>query len=268
MHPPRTIHLYLDDSGTRRPDKAGGAEPGSWFALGGLLIDDEHRDIVRAEYDAFRARWSAQLGDAPLHSNEIRQSKGAFRWLHGAALRGEFLGDLQEMLLRAPILVTACVVSRPGYTTRYAARYGEKRWWLCKTAFTIVVERAAKFAQTRDARLRVHVERTDADVDRRIADYFAAMREGGMPFDEGSSDKYAPLGANALRDTLLELRFKGKDSRLMQLADLCLYPLCRRGEYPTYLRFVEQGKLVDSALALEQQSTLGIKYSCFDPIAP
>ena len=65
--------FYIDDSGTRHPDhKAKEAQHGhDWFALGGILIDDDNIQSANAEIDAFRTRWP-QLADAPLHSSEIR----------------------------------------------------------------------------------------------------------------------------------------------------------------------------------------------------
>lgn len=46
----------------------------------------------------------------------------------------------------APVIGLACVIDWPGYNKRYAEKYAENRWMLCKTAFSVVVERAAKFA--------------------------------------------------------------------------------------------------------------------------
>jgi hypothetical protein len=61
------------------------------------------------------------------------------------------------------------VIDRAGYTDRYAKKYdAESRWNPCKTAFSILVERAAKFAQRDGRTLSVFVERGDRDVDKWI----------------------------------------------------------------------------------------------------
>jgi hypothetical protein len=47
---------------------------------------------------------------------------------------------------RAPALGLACVIDRPDYNHRYKEKYADERWSLCKTAFTIAVERASDIA--------------------------------------------------------------------------------------------------------------------------
>jgi hypothetical protein len=51
----RTFHLYLDDSGTRHPDKGSGDpehRKHDWFALGGVVVDEADEDRVRESLTA------------------------------------------------------------------------------------------------------------------------------------------------------------------------------------------------------------------------
>ena len=120
------------------------------------------------------------------------------------------------------------------------------------TAFTVVVERAAKFARGRGCRLRVHVERSDRSTDRRLQSYYEDMRSVGHPFNRDNAAKYAPLSADSLRATLLEFRTKQKTSPLIQIADLCLWPRCTGGYAPDNRSFAALrtvGTLIDSPAA-------------------
>lgn len=65
---------------------------------------------------------------------------------------------LEGFLLSLPILGVACVIHRPGYVARYQDRYKEALWYMCKTAFSILIERAAKFADEQDRFLEVVFE--------------------------------------------------------------------------------------------------------------
>ena len=63
-----------------------------------------------------------------------------------------------------------CVVHRPGYDARY--RQHRQTWHLCKTAFTVVVERTAKLVQREGRQLIVHHELADPDAMKRIKSYY------------------------------------------------------------------------------------------------
>lgn len=266
---PETYCLFVDDSGTRHPDRQRGQSEtfGGWFGLGGLLIRERDIETADAALEAFRARWP-ELREAPLHSYDIRNKTGAFLWLTrvSATRRQQFLNDLGDVIAALPIHVLACVVDRDGYNKRYMTEYGQRRWRLCKTAFSILLERGAKYALHHDAKLRVYVERSDKRTDRQMRDYFDSVRENGLPFDQQRSSKYAPVAAPHLRAALYEFRLKDKSSNLMQIADLVLWPLCRSG-YDTsersYVRLKDAGKLVE-VLCTEENGLQGTKYSCFD----
>jgi hypothetical protein len=161
----------------------------------------------------------------------------------------------------------ACVVDRPGYDARYREKYGRRQWYLCRTAFSIAVERAAKYARDNDRRLRVMPERSSRDDERRIRVYFGALREEGAPFDSQSSSGYVPLRAGEFCETLYELRFKGKSSPMAQVADLYLWPLAIAGYEQgnrAYGLLKSTGRLIESRLPESRWLERGTKYSCFE----
>lgn len=167
----------------------------------------------------------------------------------------------------SPVTGIACVVDRPGYNARYQEKYLENRWMLCKTAFCVVVERAAKFARSEGAKLRVLPEKCNKSEDAALKSYYDEMRLKGLPFDSERSDKYGPMRQDELAETLYELRFKAKTSPLSQLADLFLWPICMGGYHAgnkPYRRLIDDGKLIECLLPPESHAKLGSKYSCFD----
>lgn len=107
----------------------------------------------------------------------------------------------------------------------------------------------------------------DASEHREMVDVFTMAKAGGMPFDAGSMSRYTPLAAVDFAQSLYEFRTKDKSSPLMQLADLCLYPVCRGGYEPTYRAYramAEAGRLIDAVVPPGELAARGIKYSCFD----
>src|SRR5262245_4226106 len=141
----KTFHLYVDDTGPREPNHVPPAprrDGMDCFALGGVLIDEADIGDVLQAHSAFMDRW--QLS-APLHSTKIRGRRDCYNWLGKDRKReDEFLTDLSRTMLSLPIMGLACVIDRPGYASRYAGRH-EQPWFLCKTAFAILVERGAKY---------------------------------------------------------------------------------------------------------------------------
>ncbi|SDW18447.1 Protein of unknown function [Litoreibacter albidus] len=267
---PKTYILCLDDSGARHPTRKVGrqAEHGyDWFALGGILFDEDKEKMIRQNHRVFCEKWSLEV---PLHSSEIRARASNFAFIRTLETREQsrFYEELYCLMRDIPVHGMACVIDRPGYNARYLKKYDEdKRWLLCKSAFNICVERAAKIASTNDAKLRVYIERADKKTDRLIKEYFIEMREQGMPFAKETSKKYAPSSTVDLAHSLYEFRTKAKSSPLMQLADLYLWPLCMGGynsECRPYKRLSEDEKLVDNMISEAEKNSLGIKYYCFD----
>jgi hypothetical protein len=66
-----------------------------------------------------------------------------------------FFPALEEFLLSLPFVGIACVIDRPGYVARYKESYDESLWYMCKTAFCVLAERAAKFADDHGRQLEI-----------------------------------------------------------------------------------------------------------------
>lgn len=267
----KTYRYYIDDSGSPNPDhKPGASEYLDWFALGGIVFDEANKNMAEDRILQFRSAWP-QLAEFPLHSYEIRNKTGNFRWLaDDDEVSNCFMSDVTKLMTELPYYALACVVHRPGYNERYRETYGNKRWSMCKTAFTIGVERAAKFAKQNAARLRVFVEHSNKDVHSKMKGYYEGLKQEGLPFNQGSSAKYTPLTAPDFEQTLLEFQIKPKITKLMQIADLALWPVCQGGYDPShraYRDMKENGKLLDSQCG-ESSEIHGVKYSCFEKRNP
>jgi hypothetical protein len=74
------LHLYIDETGSRHPDRPGTtAKNGNdWFAMGGILIKDEDQMAVRAAIENFKKQWPKIK--APLHFTDMRAKKKNFAW--------------------------------------------------------------------------------------------------------------------------------------------------------------------------------------------
>jgi hypothetical protein len=265
--------LALDDSGTRHPDRKPGKKPDhgyDWFALGGIIFDEDDENEIRDLHSTFMDRWGITK---PLHSVEIRAKTSNFAFLgvleSTEAVR--FYEELYQLMRSVPVLGHACVVDRPQYNARYFEKYGSQRWLLCKSAFAIVLERSAKYARTKEAKLRVQIEQSDKFTDKTIKSYYDDIKAEGMPFAKDTSSKYKPANQSDLGSTLYEFRTKKKTSPLMQLADLFLWPLCMGGynaECRPYARLVADKKVIDCVLEHQDLDGLGVKYYCFDNKKP
>lgn len=265
---PKVMCLYLDDSGTRNPDRKIPKQFmfRDWFTLGGYLTKEPDEGVIETAHANFCEKWNIRY---PLHSYDIRSETENFTWLSGLEERqyNQFMRDLGEMLLGVPVIGYACVVDRPGYSNRYRERYGKDIWMLCRTAFAVVVERAAKYARANECKLRVYIEEGDKTADDMIRSYYKALRTEGMPFGGDAMAKYAPLNTEELAHTLYDLKFKAKSSPLAQIADLYAYPIARGGYDPDYLPYTQlkaRNKLIDCLVKEEELPHLGIKYSCFE----
>ena len=262
------LYLYLDDSGARLsdkkpPDRRDGLD---WFALGGIVVKSED---VTAITDAHAAFCKAHGITYPLHSNSIRCKKDNFRWMESEPERAEeFMAALGQFVCSLPIIGHACVIHRPGYDNRYKERYGSNRWELCKSAYTIVVERAAKFARRHGRRLLVYVEASGPKEDKALKQYQNNMRTEGMYFNKDTSAKYAPLAGNELVGVLSKNpRFTKKENPLTQLADVVLFPIVKGRYESTYRPYCEMSDarlLIDQHLPDEAVEAEGVKYYCFD----
>ena len=166
-----------------------------------------------------------------------------------------------------PAIGIACVIDRPGYNFRYQEKYKQARWNLCKTAFTVCVERAAKYSLVNKCRLKVFPERCNQTEDSVLQSYYDGMRKDGMPFNASTSGQYGPLPQQQLQDILCGFKLKYKSSPMAQLADLYLWPMCMGGydqKNRPYKRLLDDKKLIDCFLNEKDRALFGIKYSCWD----
>ncbi|MDA9453058.1 hypothetical protein XI00_01920 [Bradyrhizobium sp. CCBAU 21359] len=267
MHGNKIIRLYFDDSGNRLPDQdeVDRNDGINGFALGGVLVDEEEVLGVNKRHAAFVAKW--QLS-GPLHSTKLRGLRDQFRFLRNNPQQDAFFAELEEFLLGIPVLGIACVMHRPGYNERYKEAHGPNRWKMCKTAAAILAERAAKYAASQGAQLKILFEQSGRREDRDILEYVRSLKANGMPFDQGNSAPYGSLTADDFKKIVLgEPHRVTKTYGLAQVADLFLYPMIKGGydeTYGPYVRLLERKKIVDCVLESDEVALRGVKYSCFD----
>lgn len=264
-NPPIEFALYLDDSGSQKPSRT---DQAPFFAMGGVLIHRNNQQIIENLLKDFKKRWDIPE-DTPLHGNEIRSKKDNFAWLVKLPQQelNRFHEDLTSTIIQCPILVHACVVSCDDYLNRYSEMYGENTWEMRKSAFSIVVERAAKYAEIHNGTVMVYFEPSGKTEDRLLKQYFKELRSQGNPFDSSRSEKYSPLSEDHFSRLLRGIDSKTKQSLVMQLADLCLYPVVYIKKSPNNRAFSalqEANLLIDCCLEPSQIPTIGIKYYCFD----
>lgn len=260
--------LYFDDTGVRDPNKMPDIprkDGMDCFGLGGVIVREEDICEILAGHTEFCEKWGI---DYPLHSSRIRCGQGKFSWLRQHDNSEQFWAALEEWLLSLPIICTACVVHRPGYVERYKDYYQERLWLMCKTAYSILIERSAKFAEQQSRSLEVYFEQTGKKEDRNIAKYAKELKSSGLPFSEMTSGTYEPLTGEGFRRIVLgDPRRRMKMDPMCQIADLVLYPIAKGGydpEFRTYAKLKEGKKLVDSLLNEKELHHVGIKYFCFN----
>lgn len=266
----KRFYLYIDDSGTRFPDRKpqiSRVDGIDCFALGGILIEDKDRAALQSSHDALCTKWKIT---SPLHSTKIRGRRDDFAWLgESPEKEQDFLGELQKLMLGLPLLGFATVIDRPGYNKRYQEKYGDQRWWMCKTAYTILIERVSKYVDAQHGTLTIRFEETGKKEDRAIIGYAKDMKRTGAPFDNVTSGSYVALGPADYK-RIIEgepRRVTKKDSPAVQIADLYLYPMVKAGYDPSYTPWQAMcgaKKVIDAVLKPEDRAMLGIKYSCFD----
>lgn len=263
--------LYIDDSGSRFPDTKEVTRRNDGmdcFALGGILVEEQQVDNVKKLYTDFCKKWDISY---PLHSTKIRGMRGDFAWLKEDSKKYlSFMGDLKNFLTEAPVMGFAVVINRQGYNDRYKEKYKEKRWWMCKTAYCILIERVTKYVKSNKGTFEIRFEEVGRVEDRAIIGYTKDLKKNGHPFSAETSAKYITLNKEDYQETILgDARRKLKSNLFVQVADLYLYPMIKRRYNPLYapwLAFFENKKVIDSILSEEDCVHLGIKYSCFDGV--
>jgi hypothetical protein len=259
------LALYIDESGSPKPNPKDSAQH---FALGGVLLERKNEQIVELAISGFKERWGIAPA-TPLHGSEIRSKKSNFAWLGKLSSQEQqrFQADLTQTITSLPIIVHACVVSRPGYLGRYLEKYGTQTWGMMRSAFAILVERSAKYAITQSGSIMIFHEKAGKIEDRLMKEYFREIRSSGHPFDASNASKYSPLNNSELAKHLQGIEGKSKQNSILQVADLCLYPIARSMDAPdnqAYVAMKEANLLIDCSLQPEQLESLGIKYYCFD----
>jgi len=264
--------LCFDDSGNRNPDKnlsvSNDRTDGmDWFALGGVLVKHEDVDVIAYKLQEFKKKWRI---DYPLHSTKIRGKRKAFSWLNGPN-GDEFYKSLEVFLLSLPIISIACVIHRPGYVARYKDTYDDRIWLMCKTTFSILIERAAKYADSEGRKLEIYFERSGKKEDSDIEKYLKELKTSGNPFNKVTSGCYNPYtSADYTRVILGDPSGKTKQNPLVQIADLVLYPMVVGGyrvDYQPFKKLVEHEKIIDCFISEEERAGKANKYSCFEGVS-
>ncbi len=188
--PSDLFHLYIDDSGDRDSTKGRNTmkrnDRYDCFALGGVLIPAENVAATKMLIESVKSQFGIEH---PLHSWKIRGRREEFSWLNEMPQTArDFLSALEELIKRFEGWTHACVIHRPGYYLRYHEIHGEAMWLLCKTAYSILVERCAKFALSRGRKLAVYVEQTGkkrrqshSEISRKFAGGWNAVRSTAVP---------------------------------------------------------------------------------------
>jgi hypothetical protein len=260
-------HLFIDDTGSRDPDHEQPEQRRDGmdcFGLGGFLIKEEDIEDLKARHAAFCASHNITY---PLHSHKIRGGRGDFGWLKKPERARVFFPELDDFILGLPVIGVAVVIDRPGYVARYKEQYAERLWLMCKTAYSILIERAAKYADSQGRVLRVFFEESGKHEDRDLIQYAKDLKRVGMPFDGSNSAAYGSLSAEDFRRIVMgEPKRRTKATPMLQIADLILYPMAKAGYEPTYRPYVDlmaAGKVIDALLPPSDRPSLGVKYSCF-----
>ncbi|MBN8190233.1 DUF3800 domain-containing protein [Salipiger thiooxidans] len=259
--------FYIDETGNRHPDQKPDPKrtDRDWFAIGGILVRNE--DIVgcRERHQAFIDKWKIK---SPLHMTDMLGNHKKFSWL--GRLREEehdkFWRDLKTMLASIRAVGLACVIDRPGYVARGYLEEHRDRWLLCRSAFDIAVERAAKFARAENRKLRVVFEQ-DPGINQMIKGYFQNLKDNGHAFNIARSDKYGPLTQAEFKETLATIEHKPKAHPMLQIADSYLYSMARQPydqKFHVVRRLRDSQKLANSVLAPDDVQHMGIKYYCFE----
>jgi hypothetical protein len=235
------------------------------FGLGGILVEEADVDTVVYRFRDFMSRWSI---DYALHSTDIRGMRKNFSWLGEDTKRAtRFHLDLQALMSSIPVVGIAAVVDRQGYNMRYKDTYGERRWQLCKTAYSILLERAAKYARRNSATLEIYFEGVGKKEDTALHSYHRELRQTGNPFDPENSHKYEALLPEDYKRIVKGSPRRGTKANIfLQIADIYLYSMAKygydRSHAPWHL-LIASGRIIDAQLNEDEIVACGVKFSCF-----
>lgn len=262
------IIYYMDETGNRHPDKkpSNQREGRDWFGLGGYLLKEHDKSIVRQAHQQFCEAWSIS---EPFHMTDMLSCRKKFSWLGKLTekRKSQFWVEYKDMLSSVPAMGTGCIISRPGYVARgYLENYPNSKWLLCRSAFDITIERAAKYAKSIDAKLDVVFE-SDIPMNNIMKGYFTNLKENGLSFDNNAG-KYEPFSQQDFSETLGTIEYKAKASPYLQLADSYIYAIARQKydrHFDIFCRLRDYRRIINFALGdADLIKAMGIKYYCFD----
>lgn len=258
--------FFIDETGNRNPDKK--PDPGrvgrDWFGIGGILVKAEDIKMCKDYHSEFIGRWGIK---SPLHMTDMLSHNKKFSWL-GRIPDEEhdlFWSDYKSFLSRIPCIGLSCIIDRPGYVAR-GYPLNENRWLLCRSAFDIAVERAAKIAR-RDKRGLDVVFEQDPGINQLIVGYFRKLKNNGLEFDPTRSQKYSPLTKDEFKTILGTIEYKPKLHPMLQIADSYLYSMARHAydkNFPIYRRLRDARRIANFALTNEEIPLMGVKHYCFE----
>lgn len=256
--------LYVDDIGSGTP---GTRDEFSYFGLGGVIVNRADETAIRKQIRQFKRDWDIDE-EIPLHGAEIRAMKARFHWLSKLPKHDlvRFKTDILNLVISMPIVIHGCIVDRDSYYQRFHRTYARGTWNMRKSVAAILLERSVKFVGTLGGVSRaVYFELSGNMEDNIFKSTYADLRNQGHPFNKENADKYAPLAASVTSALLFPKPFgRKKDNELLQVADLCLFPLAtsRNGKpNRAFELFVREKKLVDTRVS---DSSAGVKFYCFD----
>lgn len=265
------LTFYMDETGNRHPDKKSDASRTGrdWFGFGGYLIKREDEPYAKQLREELANRWAVK---DPFHITDMLSEKKRFAWLGRSTQkqRSQFWNEYRDFLSTIPAIGLACIIDRPGYVARgYLEKYGNDRWLLCRSAFDIAVERAVKFAQSHNRKLRIIFE-SDPSLNSTVIDYFDNLKANGLAFDKDNSEKYAPLPQEVFASVLSTIEYKPKSNALLQIADSYIYALARgkyNRKFHIWREIRDRQRVMDFTLGGNADAirSMGVKYYCFDP---
>lgn len=263
----KTCTFYMDETGNRHHDKKADASRinKDWFAFGGVIVRSEDAENMKQSVRDFGSRWRLRT---PAHITDMLAQKKGFAWL-GTRSQEEvekFWDDWRRVLCDSPAIGLGCVIDRPGYVKRgYLESYNDK-WLLCRSAFDIAVERAAKIARLEDRKLHIVFE-SDPAMNDKVKSYFQNLKTNGLAFDGERSNRYAPLTKEQFAETLGRIDHKPKEHPILQIADSYIYAIARHKyeqRYWLWRHLRDRKRIADFAVPDGMSKTLGVKHYCFD----
>ena len=263
----KTCTFYMDETGNRHPDKKAGASRinKDWFAFGGVIVRSEDAENMKQSVRDFGSRWRLRT---PAHITDMLAQKKGFAWLGTRSQEDveKFWDDWRRVLCESPAIGLGCVIDRPGYVKRgYLESYNDK-WLLCRSAFDIAVERAAKIARLEDRKLHIVFE-SDPAMNDKVKSYFQNLKTKGLAFDGERSNRYAPLTKEQFTETLGRIDHKPKEHPILQIADSYIYAIARHKyeqRYWLWRHLRDRKRIADFAVPDGMSKTLGVKHYCFD----